>query len=182
MLNSNVSPRECPPNKLLSSDENLEAKLFPHLFPDGKGSWSKQNFAYTLGQYHKHRLLQIDRRLANDKLYLCFAFDRNMKYRILSYPHIPNLSNANKKKNVTVAEISKNQSGYNNFSKALTASVTGSKSLWKKKWLDLVVLVGHPGAADLFVTLTANDKWHGLKKILSKYKQPQSILHPVDTT
>ncbi|CAC5411251.1 unnamed protein product [Mytilus coruscus] len=70
-----------PTAKLLSSDENLEAKVFPHLFPDGHGSWSKQKQALTLGQYHKHRLMHMDRRWANDKFYLFFAFDRNMKQR-----------------------------------------------------------------------------------------------------
>ncbi|CAC5390818.1 unnamed protein product [Mytilus coruscus] len=177
-----VLPANSQPDHLYSSDKNLEAKVFPHLFPDGSGSWSKQKNALTLGQYHKHRLLHSDRRWANDKLYLFYAFDRNMKERILNYPNIPTMSNANRTGNVTAKEVSKSKNSYDKYSKVLPATVTGSKAFWRKKWLDLVAMVRHVGPADLFVTLTANDSWIELKTILSQYDNPQSILHPVDTT
>jgi hypothetical protein len=44
----------------------LEAKLFPHLFPYGKGSWYWQQNALTIGKYHKMRLMHVDRRSANN--------------------------------------------------------------------------------------------------------------------
>jgi hypothetical protein len=44
----------------------LEAKLFPHLFPYGKGSWYWQQNALTIGKYHKMRLMHVDRRWANN--------------------------------------------------------------------------------------------------------------------
>lgn len=52
---SNTPPAFKSPEILKSSDENLEATIFPHLFPDGFGSWHKEKNALTLGQYHKHR-------------------------------------------------------------------------------------------------------------------------------
>ncbi|VDI27033.1 Hypothetical predicted protein [Mytilus galloprovincialis] len=173
-----VLPANTQPDRLYSSDNNLEANIFPHLFPDGSGSWSRQKN----GQYHKHRLLHLDRRWANDKLYLFFAFDRNMKERILKYPNIPTMSNANRPANVTAKEVSNTKNSYDKYSKVLPATVTGSKAFWRKKWLDLVAMVRQLGPADLFVTLTANDSWKELKTILSQYDNPQSILHPVDTT
>ena len=41
------------PRPLSFEDPHLEAKLFPHLFPHGKGSWRKESNAITLGAYHK---------------------------------------------------------------------------------------------------------------------------------
>lgn len=158
------------PEILKSSDENLEAKIFPHMFPDGFGSWHKQKNALTLGQYHKHRLLHIDRRWANDKLYLFFAFDRNMKYRILSSPKIPTLSN-----DVTAGQLTKSKEEYEKYGHVLPASVTGSKAFWRKKCLDLVAMVRALGPAYLFVTLTANDSWDALKTILSGYEHPDNF-------
>ena len=46
-------------------DEHLMAKLFPHLFPYGKGSWYWQQNALTIGKYHKMRLMHVGRRWAN---------------------------------------------------------------------------------------------------------------------
>ena len=50
------------PKPLSFEDPHLEAKLFPHLFPHGKGSWRKEPCAITLGAYHKMRLNHVDRR------------------------------------------------------------------------------------------------------------------------
>ena len=62
--------------KSLSFDDpHLEAKLFPHLFLYGKGSWKKESYATTLGAYHKMRLNTVDRRWANNRFYLYFIFD-----------------------------------------------------------------------------------------------------------
>jgi hypothetical protein len=50
-------------------DEHLEEKLFPHLFPYGKGSWYWEKNALTIRKYHKMRLVHVDRRWANDRFY-----------------------------------------------------------------------------------------------------------------
>ena len=50
---------------IVYGDPDLEAKLFPHLFPYGKDSWYKipktDGKGLTMGFYHKHRLLHVDR-------------------------------------------------------------------------------------------------------------------------
>ena len=40
-------------------DEHLEAKLFTHLSPYGKGSWYWKTNALTIGKYHKMCLMQM---------------------------------------------------------------------------------------------------------------------------
>ncbi len=56
------------PEPLRYDDDDLEAKVFPHLYPYGTGSWtsSKQN-GLTLGAYHKVRLNHADPRWRKDR-------------------------------------------------------------------------------------------------------------------
>ena len=61
------------PKPLSFEDPYLEAKLFPHLYAYGKGSWRREPNAITLGAYHKMRLNQVDQRWANDRHYLYFT-------------------------------------------------------------------------------------------------------------
>ena len=71
------------PKPLSFEDPALEAKLFPHLFPYGKGSWQRMLGGITLGAYHKMRLHYVDQRWANDCYYFYFAFDQAMKNWIM---------------------------------------------------------------------------------------------------
>ncbi len=66
---------------LTYGDEALEAKVFPHLFPHGRGSWyyKGRKSGLTIGAYHKLRVLHVDRRWANDRYWPFFAFDKNLK-------------------------------------------------------------------------------------------------------
>ncbi len=52
---------------LTYGDASLEAKVFPHLFPYGQGSWHRKKNSLTIGAYHKLKLLHVDRRWANDR-------------------------------------------------------------------------------------------------------------------
>ena len=162
------------------TDECLEAKIFPHLFPYGQGSWFPKSNALTIGQYHKLRLLHCDRRWACDRFYPFFAFDRNMKHR-LSFINSAIATNKNRSAPIT-AESLNNSDSYYKYGTTLTSTISGSKAYWQRKWLDLVAMVAIHGPPDIFFTLTANDSWQPLKQILSQYEQPTSIIHPVDTT
>lgn len=61
-------------DKLTYADPNLEAKLFPHLFPYGQGSCRKWAQMYSgelerdpFAKYVRNRLLSVDRRWALDE-------------------------------------------------------------------------------------------------------------------
>ena len=60
------------------NDPNLEAKAWPTLFPYGRGSWHA-NCGVKLGEYQRHRLLDIDPRFRNDPFWSFFNFDRRTK-------------------------------------------------------------------------------------------------------
>ena len=163
-------------------DPHLEAKLFPHLFPYGEGSWKKYKEvqALTMGHYHKHRLLHVDRRWANDRLYPFFAFDRNIKARLF-YINSALASNKNRDNPLTSATLS-DRASYFKYGNVINATITGSKAYWQKQLLDLVARVSKFGPGDIFFTLTFNEGWSPLKDILSQYDNKASILHPVEPT
>ena len=165
------------------SDPNLEAKIFPHLFPYGFGSWKRpasKTTAFTLGAYHKLRLLHADRRWANDRCYPFFAFDRNMKARIF---YINNVlaTNKNRETPITSSNLKDSQSYYK-YGNVMNSTITGSKAYWQKQYLDLVARVSAHGPGDIFFTVTFNESWQEVKDILSQYKSKASIHHPVEPT
>ena len=162
-------------------DLHLEAKLFPHLFPYGKGSWRRELNALTIGAYHKMRLNNVDRRWANDRYYLYFTFDRMMKIRIL-YSNKALSTNRKHDRPVTAGDLNTSNDDYYKYGTLLPATITGSKSYMKTKWLQLLAIVRAKGPGDLFVTLTANDSWDVLKSILQQYENNSPILHPVDVS
>lgn len=48
------------------SDEHLEAKAMPHLFPFGIGSWKYEKGKMTMSVYYKGRILNYDNRWRQD--------------------------------------------------------------------------------------------------------------------
>ena len=165
------------------SDPNLEAKIFPQLFPHGLGSWSHPESrvtGLTIGAYHKVRILHADRRWANDRCYPFFAFDRNMKDRIC---YINNILGTNKNRDapITSGDLTQSQSVYK-YGKIMNATVIGSKAYWQKQYLDLVARVSAHGPGDIFFTVTFNESWPELKEILGQYKSKASVHHPVEPT
>ncbi len=104
----------CEANKLNMYDPDLEHKLFPHLYPYGRGGYAPHRWQrfrsseyetndddaadaddhypsrnncepLTLGQYIKMRLLHADPRWRHDRLWPFFAYDWLMKSRISAY-------------------------------------------------------------------------------------------------
>ena len=169
--------------KVTYSDPNLEAKIFPQLFPYGLGSWKRstaKGSAFTIGAYHKHRLLHADRRWANDRFYPFFAFDRNMKARIF---YINNVLATNKNRDSPITSSNLiDKECYYKYGNVMNSTITGSKAYWQKQYLDLVARVSAHGPGDVFFTVTFNESWKEVKEINSQYKSKASIHHPVEPT
>ena len=143
--------------KITYGDPDLEAKLFPHLFPYGKGSWyhlPKDTPGLTMEFYHKHRLLHVDRRWANNRLYPFFAFDRNMKAR-LNHINAALASNKNRQLQAPLNSATlSDRTLYFMYGDVVNSTITGSKAYWEKQFLDLVAHVSKFGIGDIFFTLT----------------------------
>lgn len=109
-------------------DPDLEAKLFPHLFPYGMGSWQRMKGGITLGAYTKMRLKHADRRWANDRYYLYFTFDRLIKERIM-FSNFVLATNRNRDKPLNAGQI---KESYYNYGTLMPAEVAGSKAYMRK--------------------------------------------------
>lgn len=70
----NIAPAEGKnPVKMLQEKGN-EAKSFPHLFPDGRNTWTEErDLNITLSRYFNNRLMHADRRFAQDTDYIFFS-------------------------------------------------------------------------------------------------------------
>lgn len=70
----NIAPAEGKnPVRMLQEDGN-EAKSFPHLFPNGKNTWTEsREKRITLAKYFNNRLMNADGRFAKDIDYIFFS-------------------------------------------------------------------------------------------------------------
>lgn len=64
----------------------LDAILFPHLFPDGYGSF-KPRSAIRIPLYSSLLLESVDNRFRDDTAYSFFLSDRKIKMQLLGYAH-----------------------------------------------------------------------------------------------
>jgi len=66
------------------NEMDVEAKLFPHLFPHGIGFWVHEYGGLSFAKYARMRLINEDSRWRTDKYYLFYVYDRIIKEKILS--------------------------------------------------------------------------------------------------
>ncbi|RNA35510.1 DNA helicase ATP [Brachionus plicatilis] len=158
-----------------STDDSIESKIFPHLFPDGKGYYIR-NKIVSLAQYF--RLLHVDSRWRDDRFYKFHVYDRLTGERILAVNSIIKSRSTLADKN-NVKSLLKNE--YFEYGYCVPICITGSKAYWKSKNYNFVSIVSLPV---MFLTLTANYSWCELKSILSGNKktriecQNRGSLHP----
>lgn len=68
-----VAPGENNRLSSLLTDNSIEALAFPHLFPDGRGSFNEERATkLTWAEYCKARLFSADSRFASDPSYIFF--------------------------------------------------------------------------------------------------------------
>ena len=175
-ITTNIAGEIHPLNQVVSPltyyDMHLEAKLFPHLFPNGKGGWrwqhdgddddNKKNI--TFGQYIKLRLLHADPRWRHDRLWMFFMFDWSMRRRISFYNTRVCTSNERRSRNLICEDI--HADSYKSLGTTMPATVPGGKQYWLRQWRDLSFLIRTLGQPSLFVTLTANDSWEDVTPLL----------------
>ncbi|RNA01445.1 ATP-dependent DNA helicase pif1 [Brachionus plicatilis] len=131
--------------KIYSNDSDTEAKIFPHLFPNGKGYFERSCNSVTLAQYFRIRILNCVHLWRDDKYYLFYAYDRITRERIFSVNSmIKARKNLIDEKNVS--NFKENEfEDYFQYGNCIPRSITGSKSYWKSKYYDLIALTNSKG-------------------------------------
>jgi len=161
-------------------DKDIEALIYVHLYPYGKGNWYKRQNGMTLNVFAKMRLLHKDPRWRNDKYYVFYLYDIITQSRLITVNNMISAS-TNIQKNVNVGKLKdKDYEEYYKYGSYIPKSISGSKNFWRGKYLDLLAIIECIGYPKYFLTFTANDSWPGLKRILSIYENQCPIFHPVD--
>ncbi|XP_061190015.1 uncharacterized protein LOC133197842 [Saccostrea echinata] len=70
----NIAPAEGKNPIRMLQEKGNEAKAFPHLFPNGKNTWTEErSINITLSKYFNNRLMHVDRRFSQDTDYIFFS-------------------------------------------------------------------------------------------------------------
>jgi hypothetical protein len=127
------------------TDHDIEGKLFPHLFPDGKGFFVKIANSITLAQYFRNRLLNYDPRWRNDRYYVFYAYDRLVKERIYCVNNMVK-ARTNLMDRLNTNEFAHNDyENYYKYGSFVPKCITGSKAYWKSKYYDLMSMINEHG-------------------------------------
>ena len=146
------------------SDPLLEAKLWPHLFPYATGCWDAESLLKA-GEYLKHRLLNIDDRWRKDTSFSFHWYDRLIKSRLFYIAQARRAKRTGRVEELVSKSIKdkRSDSFYERLGKIVPSTITGSRSYWLARFLDLIAMTKRFGQPDLFITLTQNDGWKEIR-------------------
>eukprot|EP00112_Aurelia_sp_Birch-Aquarium-sp1_P026726 Seg968.10 transcript_id=Seg968.10/GoldUCD/mRNA.D3Y31 product="hypothetical protein" protein_id=Seg968.10/GoldUCD/D3Y31 len=146
------------------SDPLLEAKLWPHLFPYATGCWDAES-PLKAGEYLKHRLLNIDNRWRKDTSFSFHWYDRLIKSRLFYIAQARKAKRTGRVEELVSKSVKDNRSDsfYERLGKIVPSTITGSRSYWLGRFLDLIAMTKKFGQPDLFITLTQNDGWREIR-------------------
>eukprot|EP00112_Aurelia_sp_Birch-Aquarium-sp1_P021169 Seg5623.2 transcript_id=Seg5623.2/GoldUCD/mRNA.D3Y31 product="hypothetical protein" protein_id=Seg5623.2/GoldUCD/D3Y31 len=146
--------------KVRYNDMCLEAKIFPHLFPFATGGWTDES-PLKQGEYLKHRLLNYDDRWRKDPSFSYYFYDRLIKQRLFYVAHARKARTTGRVDDLTAGNMRDKNSNsfYDKLGHIVPAQITGSRSYWSSKLLDLLAMSRKLGKPTFFITLTQNDNW-----------------------
>ena len=146
--------------KVRYNDMYLEAKIFPHLFPFATGGWTEDS-PLKQGEYLKHRLLNYDNRWRKDPSFSYYFYDRLIKQRLFYVAHARIARTTGRVDSLTAGNMRNEHSNsfYDKLGQVVPAQITGSRSYWSSKLLDLLAMSRKFGQPSFFITLTQNDNW-----------------------
>ena len=152
--------REC--TSVQYGQELLLEKVFPHLFPYGKGGW---HYKCSLGfsQFTKTRLLDPRGQFAIDVNFPFFMFDYMTKIRLRSYNARKVVASGKLEERLTAGKViaadRPMSDPYASYGTEVPRVIPGSKQYWKSFGYDLVAMTELLGIPDFFLTLSPNDNW-----------------------
>jgi hypothetical protein len=166
---------------LAVDDPNLEALLFPDLFPDGKGHYYDSNSNSelvrneTYSKYIKQRVLNIDSRFRLHPRWLAWSYLQLEKIR--NHQNNQHIWRQNQADRVyrppTAAEIIRQSSYSDNLmidesiTTTLPTFIRTGDTYFHEKQLHVNTMISSHGLPSLFITLTmAESHWKHLHKIL----------------
>jgi ATP-dependent DNA helicase PIF1 len=148
--------------ELKSYEKDIEAIIWPLLFPYGYGSFC-DGMGVSRHNYLKSRLLNWDIRFRRRDDYAFFHFDEKIRSNCMfnaKQIQIPFTEGLDAEEAIEITtDRYQPFSKYKYFGTTIPRSLTGSKSYWYSKYLDLLAMTEKFGAPAFFITFTQNDSW-----------------------
>lgn len=156
-----VAPAEKNKLSSLLTDKSIEALAFPHLFPDGRGSFNEERVTkITWTEYCKARLFSCDSRFASDPSYIFF-----LQYLGDLKKAFSGINTAFRKKlamsvGQSVDEMQMKLLIKKDMIYRYLQSVRGSPQYWQQRLKDLFGMTRQLGCPTFFITLSCADmRW-----------------------
>ena len=154
------------------TDYWLDAKLFPHLYPIGSGSWVRHK-KLSLMDFSEMRLLNYDPRFRRDKYYQFWLLNRILNDKILKYNKATiKCADPEQIKIKTVSDLKQDrekplskQAGVR-----LPTKLPGSRNYYREATKDLRSMCLEIGDPTFFITITQNDGAADLQAIVKENK------------
>lgn len=166
------------------ADPYMEAKLFPSLYPYGKGQW---HYTFTKklprkcrmshGKYVRSRLLNWDARFRDDPHWIFLQYDRKCWMQFDIYNRCITANRAQAAQMTTNDAIHAWEDNFqgppNAASNMLPISLPGSIRYWRRRQQEVLAMSQKFGKPTFFTTLTFNDKWPELQHWVRKIRMYQ---------
>ena len=110
------------------------------------------------GEYLKHVLLNKDARWRKDPSFSFHWYDRQIKMKLFYIAKARKAKRVDRVDALTSLQLHKS-TFYDKLGQIVPATITGSRSYWNSKTLDLLALSRKLGQPTFFVTFTQNDDW-----------------------
>lgn len=135
----------CSKEAVFSNNTDTEGRLFPHLFPYGKGYYRQEKKGITFAKYCRIKLLNFDPRWRDDKYYIFYIYDRMTKQRLMAINNMIK-ARANLAETKNVENLTKNEyDSYYKYGSFVPNSILGSKAYWKTKFYELTAAINKLG-------------------------------------
>ncbi len=146
--------------RITFNEPDLEAKLWPHLFPFANGGWSPDGDLKPV-EYLKHRLLNIDDRWRKDESFSFQWYDKLVKTKLFYVANARRVKRTDRVDDLTSEKLRDDQTNsyYDRLGQVVPATIPGTRVYWNSKLLELLAMTRKLGNPTFFITLTQNDNW-----------------------
>lgn len=151
-------------------DEELEVKVWPLMFPYGRGNFVKKNPVMKPHGYKLMRFMNYDERWRRNNEYNFFYYDLYIRSTCMYNAKQIRVNSGTRLTVRQAIEVTKDRSGpysrYKFFGEEIPRSLTGSRTYWYCKYLDLSAMTDKFGVPTFFITFTQNDSWPELVRVM----------------
>lgn len=187
----NIAPAEGKNPVRMLQEKGNEAKSFPHLFPNGKNTWTEsREKRITLSKYFNTRLMSADNRFAKDIDYIFFSQYLSEFKQVIDKTQISirkSTARTNQGSNITVdmlhdPEVLKKMFRSDEAFRFLQP-IRGTPSFWQGVQKDLFAMLRQLGIPTWFCSFSSAEfRWHDIIHVLMQQQGDTRQVDELDWT